>query len=157
MRDILKPVRTSLYLCISSNLKFGAVDIPVYEEYFPAGGKKATVVYNNQTVSVYVILLNQTSNFDPIMKCVRNDQSSIQVQVNTIYPSGTGGSELAETIGDLIKIKIWPFGNDNNNLQIDPAFNLWKFSYESARNIPYDTDTNRVWVHQMAFLGHVTQ
>jgi len=158
MRGILRPVRTAVYQAVKLDLKYGLVDIPVYEEYLPAAGKKAKIVYNNQTVEVYVILLNQTSNNDTRLKCVRNDQSSIQIQVNTIFPSGTGGSELAEIIGDYIKLKIWPFGNDNNNnLQIDPAFNLWKVDYESARNIPYDTDTNRVWVHQMTFLCYVSQ
>lgn len=157
MRTTTRPIRTAIYQCIKLDLKYGLVTIPVYEEYLPAGGQQATIVYNNQTVKAYVILLNQTSNYDPILKCLRNDQSSIQIQVTTIFPSGTGGSELAEIIGDSVKLKIWPFGNNNNNLQIDPAFKIWKITYESARNIPYDTDTNRVWVHQMTFLCHVSQ
>jgi len=156
MKDVLRPVRTAFYNTVKQDLKYQNVTIPVYEEYMPAAAKPAVLTFNNQTVKAYVILLNQTSNFDPVLKCIRNDQSSIQVQVTTQFPSGSGGSELAELIGDLIKAKIFPSAN-TNALQLDPAFKLWKCNYESGRNIPYDTETNRVWVHQMTFLCYVAQ
>lgn len=157
MRSTTLPVRKGFYLAIQPGLMYQNKAIPVYEEYMPASAKPAQITFNNQTVGVYVILLNQTSNHDPILKCFRNDQSSIQVQVTTVYPSGTGGSELAELIGDTIKVGLFQSGNNNSSVQLDPPFNMWKCNYESARNIPYDTDTNRVWVHQMTFLCYVSQ
>lgn len=157
MRNTTFPIRKAFVATIKQGLVYQNQTIPVYAEFLPADVKPAEITYNNKIVELYVIVLNQTSNYDPIMKCVRNDQSSIQVQINAIFPSGSGNSELPEIIGDIIKASLFQSGNNTSSVVLEPPFKLWKCTYESARNIQYDTDSNRVWTHQMTFLCHVTQ
>jgi len=145
-------IRTA-YFDALQNLVYKTKTIPVYEEQVTDGSPMVSVNIGGVLVQCYIILLNQSSN-DLSTKCVRSDEASIQVQINTLFPRGKGGSKTAEEISELVYGKIL---NESGLLGKLTTDGLWKTTLEDTRNIPYNTDTNSVWVVQSIFTNRINQ
>jgi len=158
MKLVTTPIRSALATLLSG-IPFMGKTINAFEEYLQESTtkKKAVFLVGNQSVTAYIILLNQTVN-DNSSKCMRNDETSIQVQITTIFPADTGGSFIAEQISDLVLAKL--FNVDNMQItaiSLPDPFEIWRARFISSRNINYNTDTNRVWITQLTLSFSVNQ
>lgn len=157
MKGVDLPLRKAYVLALS-NLTYKGVKIPVYEEKATPTTNRpfANIPYGNTTVQAYIVLLNQTSN-DNSSKCIRNDQASIQVQITTVWPQDKGGSLMAEEISDLVTAELFDESGLFNLMVLPTPFEIWKGVLEGARNMPYETETNSVWVRQLILNNWITQ
>lgn len=140
-------IRTA-YFAALQNLVYKTKTIPVYEEQVTDGSPMVSVNIGGVLVQCYIILQNQTAN-DISAKCGRSDEASIQVQINTLFPRGKGGSKTAEEISELVYSRL---------LESDLNVNgLWSTQMPYTRNIPYNTETNSVWCLVCLFTNRITQ
>jgi len=153
MKSVTLGVRTAFVQALQG-ITFEGEAIPVWEEVANPG--KANLTIGNVDVEAYIIIQNQTAN-DMSAKCRRTDQTSIQVQINTLFPIGSGGSWIAEQISELVCDKLFTATNLGTSIVMPEPFQMWRSTLESSRNIPYQTDVNFVWVHNMTFIAWVSQ
>lgn len=132
---------------------YKGVTIPISRDYAPK--TIPTVTDGSSKVQVYIVLLNATAN-DDSPKCHRNDQVSIQVQVNTIWPQNTGRMSMADEIAEAFLAKVFPT-NDLNSELVVPGFHLWKSTVESIRPISYDNESSRQFVNQIILSCKMSQ
>lgn len=159
MKLVTTPIRSALATLLSG-IPFMGKTINAFEGYLQESTtkKKAVLTVGNQQVTAYIILLNQTANENSTSKCVRNDESSIQIQVTTIFPADTGGSLIAEQIAQLAIDRIMPVDNRTASGVILPEpFNIWSAKVVSIRPIDYNTDTSRVWIIQLTLNFSIIQ
>jgi len=157
MKSVTLAIRTA-YVEKTTGITFLTKVIPVFEEYVQetATKKKAILTIGTMQIEAYIILLNQTVN-DNSPKCQRNDQTSIQAQVTTVFPLGKGGTKTAEQIAELFMDKLFVNSNLETNLVLPPPFHIWKSVMEGVKNINYTTDTNSVWITQLILNHYVSQ
>lgn len=158
MKVVSLPLRTAFFNKLNSGITYLGKSIFTFEDYLQETStrKKAILQVGTMTVEAYIILLNQTEN-DNSNKCRKNDQASIQVQINTIFPSGKGGSQQAEEIGNLVYEKLFPVNNLKADIILPTPFHCWKSVKQGARNLNYDTETSRAWIHQITFNNWISQ
>lgn len=161
MKNANLALRTSLFtqLTSGSGIVYANKKVGVFEEYYaPAtGNTKALFNVGTSPVEAYIILLNQTNNNDPLNKCGRNDELSIQIQINTVWPASKGGSKVAEEISNLILAKLFPDSDLNATVVFPNGFVCWKANVESTRNINFDANESRSWIVQMLLILKVSQ
>ena len=158
MKLVTTPVRSALATLLSG-IPFMGKTINAFEEYLQESTtkKKSVLTIGSQQVTAYIILLNQTVN-DNSSKCMRNDETSIQVQITTVYPPDTGGSLIGEQISDLVLAKLFNVDNMQiTGINLPGPFEIWRARFVSSRNINYNTDTNRVWVTQLTLSFSINQ
>lgn len=109
------------------------------------------------TMQAYIILLNQNSNLNDQNKCNRNDSASIQIQVTTKFPSGTGGSTQAEQIAELILNKLYPNNNKFMLISLPSPLYVWKSQVELVKNLNYDDEIGRTFITQLVISCQVSQ
>lgn len=158
MRSPSLPLRTAYANKLNTGIIYEGKQIFAFEEFLQetTTRKKAIIQIGTMNIEAYIILLNQTENRNG-QKCHHSDECSIQVQINTVYPSNKGGSKVAEEIADLVYQKLFPTNDLKADIVLPAPFNCWKSSKESARNIPYSTDSANVWVHQILFANYISQ
>lgn len=154
MEDVMTVLRKAYVSQLSQYLTWNSQSIPVCEEYL--NKDPARIMYDNREVQLYVIILNQVSN-NTSPKCMQEDQSSLQIKITTVFPSGTGGSRLAEIIGNMARAFLFENGHATSTLVLSPPFNLWKAVIEGSRNINYETNNSREWNHIITINNWVTQ
>lgn len=110
-----------------------------------------------KTYEAYIILLNQNSNLNDQNKCTRNDQASIQIQVTTKFPSGTGGSTQAEQIAELILNKLYPVDKKHMAISLQHPLYVWKSQVELVKNLNYDDEVGRTFITQLVISCQVSQ
>lgn len=157
MQPVTLAIRKA-YVQALSGIVYKTKKIPIYEEFVQESpnNKIARVNIGNTEVGVYIILLNQTAN-DNSAKCRRNDETSIQVQINTVFLIGSGGSQTAEEVATLVMGKLFVGSDLKTSIVMPSPFHLWKSSLESSRNIPYKTENSYNWVHVLLFENMVSQ
>lgn len=157
MQPVTLAVRES-YAAALQGLVYKNVLIPVFEEFVEESvlNKIKPVMIGNIPIKVFIILLNQTAN-DNSAKCQRSDQSSIQLQIKTIFPKAMGGSKTAEEVAALVMDKLFNTTPHKTTIVMPTPFNLWKSSLMGSMNIPYRTETGFTFVHQMIFMNWVSQ
>lgn len=147
MKNTTLPLRTSLVTLLDGNISYQSKQIRVFEEYLmETETKKKTIL--NGGVEAYVILLNQTSNDGRLNKFNYNNIDSIQIQVNTVYPAGKGGSKVAEEISQVILDLLFTVANSKASITLPNSFSLFKAELINQRNLNYDLTSSRVWVNQ---------
>lgn len=153
MKSATLGIRTAFFDALQG-IVYKGVTIPVWEEVI--NGSISVIGVGNMQAEAYIIIQNQTAN-DISVKCRRTDECSIQVQINTRWAIGTGGSKSAEEIGELVCDKLFTATNLETSVVLDSPFQMWKSKLESTRNIPYQTEDKFVWVHNMVFTAWVSQ
>lgn len=153
MRNTNLAFRTAIINALDA-ISYNGKNIYPFEEYYQPSGLRVKAVYAN--FEAYIIVLNQTLN-DNSPKCVRNDEVSIQIQINTVWPAGKGGSKSAEEISELIMNRLFTTDGLFKNITIPEPFGLWKMDVLTVRNMNYDENASRVWVTQLVVTASVTQ
>jgi hypothetical protein len=158
MKSPTLAVRTALVQKLKDSVTYTGTKIPTYEAYVqetPAN-RIARLTIGNEEVLAYIILLNQTSN-DISPKCLRNDSTTIQVQVTTVWPNDKGGSRTAEEISELVTDVLFTDDGLFSKLELPEPLDTWMGLLRSSDNIYYDTETNRVWITQLMLSYEVSQ
>lgn len=141
MIDITGPLRKAYYDALNGN-----ISVPVCEQYLD------TNQYPNATK--YVIIQNQTVN-DASLKCGINQDSSLQLDIVTIFNANSGGSRQAELIANEILELIFPVKEIVLPAQI--GIKIWRGWLEGSRNITQETSTSRIF-RKILILNHtITQ
>lgn len=96
------------YVTLLSGLTIDGVVIPVFDER--VSGPTAQIFYGSTPVECYILLHDQTET-DISPKCNFETECSIQVDINTKFPKGTGGKYLSERISNQVKQIIYPSPN----------------------------------------------
>jgi len=155
MKNTNLAIRTAVATALNAGggiIHSGTQKIASFEEYLQETDtrKKAILTVGNLSLEAYIILLNQTQNEGIGSKCGRNDECSIQLQVTTVYPSGKGGSKIAEEISDLALARL-------ASVALPDPFGLWKYDTVGIRNLNYDAQSTRTWIVQITLNFSVTQ
>jgi len=148
--------RKAIIEALDGNIIYNNKSIRVWEEYVVETETKQIVKLDNGA-DAYVILLNQTSNETLSNKCNRNNNNSIQIQINTVWPAGKGGSKTSEEIANVILELLFPTSIKNTNLELDNGLSMWKSELMGSRNINYDLNASRVWVTQLILESWISQ
>lgn len=155
MKITTLPLRTALLQALDGKILYKSTNIRVWEEYVMPTSEKQ--IANVNGCEAYVILMNQTSNEARSNKCNRNNNDSIQIQVNTVWPAGKGGSKTAEEIANVILELLFPTNIKNTDLELSTGLSMWKSELLSSRNINYDGDSSRTWVTQLVLEAWISQ
>lgn len=150
------PLRISLITALDGNITYQGQSIRVFEEYLQETLTKKKAILNGN-VEAYVIILNQTSQEARSNKCNRNNNDSIQIQINTVYPAGKGGSKVAEEISQVILNLLFPSSIKIASLTMSNGLDLLKAELLSQRNINYDGTSSRTWVTQLVLETWISQ
>lgn len=156
MKITTLPFRTAIVQALDTHVLYQSTSIRVWEEYVMETDTKRIVTLN-QGCQAYIILLNQTSNEDGSNKCNRNSNDSIQIQINTVWPAGKGGSKTAEEIANVVLNLLFPSTVKSTDLDLGPDLQLWRSQFLSSININYDGDSSRTWVTQIIIEGWISQ
>ena len=158
MKNVNLALRTAIGLALNDNIVYSGQNIATFEEYLQETDtrKIAKFIEGNRPAEAYIVLLNQTSN-DDSAKCMRNDIASIQIQITTVFPANKGGSSTAEKISELVMARLFTEDGLNSTLDLGDDMTAWRGRMEGCINIPYDTNTNRIWITQMIVEYAVTQ
>lgn len=150
------PYRTAIFQALSGNISYQNKNVGVFEDYVAetSNNKKAILTGN---VEAYIILLNQTSNESQSNKCNRNNNDSIQIQINTVWPAGKGGSKIAEEIANVVLGVLFTTSIKNTDLVLPNGLDMWKSELMSTRNINYDGSSSRTWVVQLVLESWISQ
>ena len=148
MKNTTLALRTSLVTALDGNIIYQTKSIRVWEEYLMETTTKKKAILDGG-VEAYIIILNQTSQEARSNKCNRNNDDSIQIQVNTVYPAGKGGSKVAEEISQVILDLLFPTSLKIASLTLPNGLDLLKAELISQRNLNYDLTASRVWVTQL--------
>ena len=148
--------RQAVIQALDTHVLYDSQSIRVWEEYVMPTDTKRIVTLSNGC-QAYIILLNQTSNEARSNKCNRNNNDSIQIQINTVWPAGKGGSKTAEEIAQVILNLLFPSNVKNTNLALSNGLSLWKSELLSSRNINYDGNSSRVWTCQLILESWISQ
>lgn len=155
MKSATLAVRTAFIQRLQDNVIYAGVTLPVREELLDSK-TPVTVTYGAAKPQAYILVHNQTAN-DISAKCMRSDECSIQVQINTLFPKGHGGSKLAEQISELVFDQLFPVNDLDAGLVSVDGTHIYKSTLESNRNISYDTDTHTVWIVNLVFSCWISQ
>jgi len=150
------PYRKAIIEALDGNIIYNNKSIRVWEEYVVETETKQIVKLDNGA-DAYIILLNQTSNETLSNKCNRNNNDSIQIQINTVWPAGKGGSKTSEEIANVILGILFPTSVKNTDLELDNGLSMWKSELMGSRNINYDLNASRVWVTQLILETWISQ
>lgn len=156
MKITTLPFRTAIVQALDTHVLYQSTSIRVWEEYVMETENKRIVTLN-QGCQAYIILLNQTSNEDNSNKCNRNTNDSIQIQINTVWPAGKGGSKTAEEISNVVLSLLFPTTVKNTDLDLGADLQLWRSQLVSSININYDGDSSRTWITQLIIEGWISQ
>lgn len=150
------PYRTAIFQALSGNISYQNKNVGVFEDYVAetSNNKKAILTGN---VEAYIILLNQTSNESQSNKCNRNNNDSIQIQINTVWPAGKGGSKIAEEIANVVLGVLFTTSIKNTDLVLPNGLDMWKSELMNTRNINYDGSSSRTWVVQLVLESWISQ
>lgn len=154
MQNINLAIRAAVLNAINPIL-FQGKNIYTHADYLQASSSKPIAVIG--TMQAYIILLNQNANLNDINKCNRNDQASLQIQVTTKFPSGTGGSTQAEQIAELILNKLYPVDKKHMAITLQAPLSLWKSQVELVKNLNYDDEVGRTFITQIVISCQVSQ
>lgn len=149
------PLREAYYSKLK-NIQYLGVRIPVCEEYLNEN-EAVLNVGNNKQIRAYILLMNQTENDDSNAKCMKNDQSSIQIQVNTVFNANSGNSEHAEKIANIILAMLYPTIHYKIDIVLPEPYDLWKTQIVTSRNINYQNNSDRIWTKQIVINNFVSQ
>jgi hypothetical protein len=141
------------YISLFQNYEYNGVSIPFFDEYVsPSIALPQIQISTYLAPKCYVLITNQTTN-DASLKCYRNENLSLQLDVTTIYDANSGGFKLAELIANDILEKLF-IGQQiqltNNEL------NIWRGWLESSPNISEETQTSRIF-RKILVLNHSIQ
>lgn len=156
MKITTLPFRTSLIQALDTHVLYDGTSIRVWEEYVMETDTKRIVTLSNGC-QAYIILLNQTSQEARSNKCNRNNNDSIQIQINTVWPAGKGGSKTAEEIAQVVLNLLFPSNVKNTDLSLSNGLSIWKSELLSSRNINYDGNSSRVWICQLILESWISQ
>lgn len=153
------PFRTAIVGALLGNVLYQTKKIGVFEEYVAetTTNKKAILTIGTAQVEAYIVILNQTSNEARSNKCTRNNDDSIQIQINTVWPAGKGGSKVAEEIANVVLGILFPTSNKQTELVLSDGLSLWKSDLLTNRNMNYDGTATRTWVTQLVIEGWIGQ
>lgn len=154
MRNTNLAFRTAIVNALDA-IPYNGKNIYPFEEYYMPSGVRVKAVYPG-LFEAYIIILNQTLN-DDSLRCVRNDEVSIQIQINTVWPGGKGGSKAAEEISEIVMNRLFTTDGLFKNITMPEPFGLWKMDLLTVRNMNYDENASRVWVTQLVITASVTQ
>lgn len=149
------PLREAYYSKLK-NIQYLGVRIPVCEEYLNEN-EAVLNVGNSKQIRAYILLMNQTENDDSNVKCMKNDQSSIQIQVNTVFNANSGNSEHAEKIANIILGILYPTIHYKIDIILPEPYDLWKTQIVTSRNINYQNNSDRIWTKQIVINNFVSQ
>lgn len=153
------PYRIAVLNALMGNVSYQGKKVGIYEDYVAetANNKKAMLTVGTGQVEAYIILLNQTSNESLSNKCSRNNNDTIQIQINTVWPAGKGGSRIAEEIANVVLGVLFPTSIKNTDLVLYGGLDMWKSELMSTRNINYDGSSSRTWVVQLVLESMISQ
>lgn len=150
------PLRIALITALDGSITYQGQSIRVFEEYLMETTTKKKAILTGG-VEAYVIILNQTSQEARSNKCNRNNNDSVQIQINTVYPAGKGGSKVAEEISQVILNLLFPSSIKIATLTMPNGLALLKAELLSQRNINYDGSASRTWVTQLVLETWISQ
>lgn len=146
------PYRTAIVEALN-NVVYQGKRIGVFEEYVQESTANKKAILTN--CEAYIILLNQTSNNNS-PKCHRNNEDSIQIQITTVYPAGKGGTKVAEEIANVVLGILFPYEHYKSNISI-PNMSVWKSELIGNRNINFNENESRTWIHQLILVSNISQ
>lgn len=128
----------------------------------PIGDNKLTVppavlnLGNSTKIQAFVIIQNQTVNDSPISKCGINQETSIQLDIVTVYNNNSGQSLHAELIAQLVFDKL--FDTDSKFLELTiPGVHVWRGWLEGSRIIEDNTLDKSIYRNILIFNHSVSQ
>lgn len=154
MQNINIPIRDAVISAITP-ITYQGKNIYSFADYALFSASKPIAKYDK--FNAYIIILNQSSNLNDINKCNRNDQCSLQIQVTTKFPSGTGGSTQAEQIAELVLNKLYPNNTKHMAITLQPPLSLWKSQVELVKNLNYDDEVGRTFITQLVISCQISQ
>lgn len=153
MKDI-KPILRKGYLDALSSLTYLGVSIPVDHEFLTK--QEAILPIGNSTkVKAYVIIQNQTVT-DDSPKCLVNQNTSLQLDVVTIFNANAGTAYHSEQISNAILDILFPGSSLDMELSLQYG-NLWRGWLESTRTIVQETNTSRIFRNILIFNHTINQ
>lgn len=151
MLEVSDSLRTA-YATLLSGLTIDGVTIPVFDERVT--GATAQVMYGSAPVECYIVLHDQTET-DISPKCNFETECSIQVDINTKFPKGTGGKYLSERISNEVKQRIYP--SPNIELPMGPDFQCYGTRLNMSKGLTeFETATDN-YRKVLLFIHRVNQ
>lgn len=141
------------YIALFDNFQYNGINIPFFDEYVTPNAVLPQVPISTFLApKCYVLITNQTTN-DASLKCSRNENLSIQLDVTTIYDANSGGFKLSEQIANEILGTLFI----GQQIQLNnEELNIWRGWLESSPNISEETQSNRIF-RKVLVLNHSVQ
>lgn len=140
------------YLDALAGLELEATPIPVFDEYVDPNIGTASL----SNCTAHVAIQNQTVN-DASLKCGTNQSATLQLDIVTEFPINSGGFLTAELISNEILQILFPDGGKTIALEPVADIKVWRGWLESARNIPMETSTHKIYRRVLILQHSVTQ
>lgn len=137
-----------------TGLSYQNLTIPIGEEFF-TGNPALLITGQAAAIKIYVIIQNQTLN-DDSPKCAVNQTATLQLDINTIFPSNSGNSYHADSIAQSIYNLLFTIDPKFIEFNI-PDVPVWRSWLESSRTIVQDDNTNRTFRKILLFSNSLFQ
>lgn len=128
--------------------------IPVNSDYLQVA-PAILPLGNSSHIQAYVIVQNQTVN-DDSLKCGINQNTSLQLDIVTVFNANSGSSLQSEEISQEIMDLLFPLGGKVLDISI-AGFVIWRGWLESSRSITQETADNRIFRNILIFNHSITQ
>lgn len=150
----VKQLLRKAYLDKLTGLSYQNIPIPIGEEFF-TGTPALLTTGQAASIKMYVVIQNQTIN-DDSPKCNANQTATLQLDINTIFPSNSGNSAHADLIGQAIFDLLFTTNSKFIDFTI-PGVAVWRAWLESSRTIVQDDNTNRTFRNILLFSHSISQ
>ena len=153
MIEVKNKVRKA-YIDKLAPVKLNNVSIPIYQEIVNST-KTKTKIQGTPVIDAYIIVGTQTVD-DDSAKCGVNQNTSIQLDVVTVFEANSGGSLYAEQITDDIYSVLYPNGGNKADITID-GLNVWKSTLAASRIIHEEFASYRIFRNVLIFNHSISQ
>lgn len=139
-----------------AGLTYLGTSIPIDEEEFNITTNHQPAYIGGQIpIQAYLIIKNQTVN-DASTKCGVNQDSSLQLDIVTIFDANSGNSLHADLIAQAAFDLL--FDTDEQFISLTIAdVEVWRSWLESSRTIVENSSTNRTFRNILLFQNSIWQ
>lgn len=154
MKEIKHILRKAYLDRLNGAITYLGVNIPVDQDYL--NGAPALIQIGNSTpIEAYVILQNQTVT-DNSPFCHVNQDTTLQLDVVTVFNANSGNSSHAELITQAIFDLL--FTTDAKRITFSLTdLNLWRGWLENSRQITQESADDKIFRNVLIFQHSISQ
>lgn len=153
MKEI-KHILRKAYLDRLASLTYLSTSIPVDQDYLN-GPAAILPVGNSSKIEAYVIIQNQTVN-DRSPKCGIDQDTTLQLDVITVFNANSGNSYHAEMITQAAFNLLFTPDSKRITFTIADMY-LWRGWLESSRQIVQETSESKIFRNVLIFQHSISQ